>query len=156
MSAGPSTEIPPKSPSDVEAMVVDPPLVAASTGRAFTNDALSSIVVNVRKMQLIAKSCGMWQDDGTYTALDGILPWISRDGLTFNDVAGSCPESLLGIIEIQNNLNVAKKRDPDFIKLFRQALKENNEEFWGCVLTHGMLPDLRWTGLSTAHSQYRT
>lgn len=99
-------------------------------------------------MLLLAKEHGQWQDDDT--ALSGILPWISGDGLTFGDAYGAvagCPQSLLRLRQLRNNLDVAKKRDPDFIKLFSRALKENNVEFWGRVLTHGMLPDLRWTGL---------
>lgn len=33
-------------------------------------------------------------------------------------------------------MNVAKNSDPDFVNLFRQAVKDDNEELWGRVLMH--------------------
>lgn len=148
MSAGPSTEILRNSPSDVEAMVVEPPLKAASAGKKFPLDALSFIVDEL--------SCKMkgrhWKYGDTDTALDGIISQIFVITLGAKYTIGGCPEALItNLTDFEKNMNVVKKRDPDFVKLLTQAVKENNEELWGRVVIHGTPPDLSWTGLPTAH-----
>jgi hypothetical protein len=151
MSAGPSTKFPHNTPSDVKAMVVNP-LVPRSTGREFPNGALSAMV---NALPRVLES-GRWQDSGEDTAHDSILPQLFFAGIAaMKYYIDGCPQSLLSDAkQLQKNMNVAKNSDPEFVNLLRQAVKDNTEELWGCVLMHGIPPDPRWAALSTAHFQF--
>ncbi len=118
-----------------EAMAVDfspASPVAVSTGRDFSDDALSYIVETLPK-HIERKH---WQDDGTDTALDRILPTVYHAIAAAKEVYDG-PESFLSDInQVKENTKVAKKGGSDFFHLLRKALKEDD---WGRFINDSFL-----------------
>lgn len=137
LPSGPPSKTRRKASSD-KPMVADSPLVAASTGRDFSDRALSSIAEYVPRILAAEK----WRDDHTDTAFKSVLEAIYHAVATFARIFGPCPESLVSFKQFRENL--AKKSASRFINLLRKALKEDNRGFWHPVMTHGK--PLTWDG----------
>ena len=155
MSAGPSTEITRNFPLDDDdvAMAVDSLVVVDNI--VFPDEALLSLI------EFLAKKLRRWNDNGTDAAINDVLQTVFVCLSCQVQGEQGCPPSFLAYegqiadqTQFLNNVKVAKERDPNFFKSLGEAIRGQNKELWRCVLMHGMSPDLRWAGLSVAHSEF--
>ena len=119
----------------------DEPMDVDSSIRDFPNNKLTSIATKLRRRG--------WNDEGSNTAFDNERLAIIH---TVVESSASSPESLVSVDQFLKN--ATKQSASGFINLLTKALKEKDLSFWRPVVTHGTSPDLRWTGLLTAHFSF--
>jgi len=114
-------------------MAVDSPSPAASAGRVFPDDALSSILSKIQKKL----GGATLPDDDESTAFDSRLKKIYIAISIVQDYFDGCPESLVDIDQFLENVKKDKKRGSRFIDSLREAVNGNDWTLWGPVVTHG-------------------